>query len=124
MTTAGERPLFVSKPTVKSLWQEYRLYADRLELDTLQFGTIRVPLSDLKSVAVRPPGVIFDVFRGDYGLGELLRSPKLDWADLNEHVALEKTGFWKQFRITPEDPKAFKRAVDQALEAVRRVPPR
>jgi hypothetical protein len=116
MGPAKERPIYVSKPTVKSLWQEYRVYADRLELDTLPWGTVRVPISDLKRVSIRPPLVIFDVFRGDYGLGEILRAPKLDLADLTEHVALEKTGFWKQFRISPADPHELKRVVDELLE--------
>ncbi|MBL8861029.1 MAG: hypothetical protein JNK02_03375 [Planctomycetes bacterium] len=115
-----EEPLHRSKPTAKSLWQEYRLFPDRIELDSIPWGTVRVPLEDVKAVAVRPPGVIFDLFRGDYGLGELMRAPKLDLADLAEHVALEKTGFWKQFRFTPDDPVAFKAAVDRALAARRR----
>jgi len=118
MTKAHEEPLYVSRPTVKSLWREYRLFRDRLELDTIPWGLVRVPLTDLKAVAIRPPLVIFDVFRGDYGLGEMLKTIKLDWADLHEHVALEKTGFWKQFRITPDDPEAFKAAVDKALAAL------
>ncbi len=112
---ANDEPLYVSKPTLKSLWREYRLFADRLELDTVPWGRVVVPLSDIKAVSVRPAFVIFDCLRGDYGLGELMKTVKLDMADLNEHVALEKTGFWKQFRITPDDPAAFKRAVDRAL---------
>lgn len=99
------------------MWREYRLFADRIELDTIPWGTVRVPLDDVKAVAIRPPLVVFDLFRGDYGLGELMRAPKLDLADLHEHVALEKTGFWKQFRFTPDDPVAFKAAVDAALAA-------
>ncbi len=118
-TTPSVEPIYRSKPTAKSLWREYRLYADHIELDSIPWGTIRVPLEDVKAVHVRPPMVIFDVFRGDYGLGELMRTPKLDMADLAEHVALEKTGFWKQFRFTPDDPEAFKAAVDRALAARR-----
>jgi hypothetical protein len=37
-------------------------------------------------------------------------------ADLHDHVALEKTGFWKQFRFTPDDPDAFVAAVRAALD--------
>jgi hypothetical protein len=114
-----EEPIYSSKPTAKSLWREYRLFPDRIELDSIPWGTINVPLDDVKSVQVRPPVVIFDVFRGDYGLGDILRAPKLDMADLAEHVALEKTGFWKQFRFTPDDPQAFKAVVDKALTARR-----
>ena len=115
MNTPHETPLYASKPTGKSLWREYRVYPDRLELESIPWGLVRVPLSDLKAVEVRPPMVVFDVFRGDYGLGEIMRAFKLDMVDFNEHVVLEKTGFWKQFRVTPDDPQAFKQAVDKAL---------
>lgn len=115
----ADAPIYVSKPSAKNLWREYRLYADRLELDTIPWGLVRVPLSDLRSVSVRPPLVVFDVVRGDYGVKEMLKTVKLDWADLNEHVVLEKSGFWKQFRLTPDDPQAFKEAVERALAAAR-----
>lgn len=114
-----DEPLYRSKPTAKSLWREYRLFGDRIELDSVPWGTVRVPLEDVKGVVVRPPVVIFDVLRGDYGLGDLLRAPKLDMADLHEHLALEKTGFWKQFRFTPEDPQGFKDAIDRTLAEFR-----
>ena len=118
MVETPEQPLYVSKPSTRSLWQEYRVYGDRLELDTLPFGIVRVPLTDITKVSVRPPLVIFDVMRGDYGLGAILRAPKLDLADFHEHVAIEKsTGVWRQFRITPDEPLAFVQAVEEARKA-------
>jgi hypothetical protein len=112
----GERPLYESKASGKNLWQHYRVWPDRIELGTL-FGTVKVPLEDVSDVSVRPPVVIFDLFRGDYDLGELMRAPKLDLADLYAHVAIEKeTGFWRQLRVTPDDPEAFVAAVRQARE--------
>jgi len=114
-----DAPLYVSRPTLKSIWHEYRLYRDRLELDTHLWGTVRVPLTDVSAVSVRPAGVIFDLFRGDYGLKELVRTIKLDLADLNEHVTIERdSGFWRQFRITPEDPEEFVRRVQAARTAL------
>jgi hypothetical protein len=115
----SKEPIYRTQPTAKSLWREYRLYDDRIELDSIPWGKITVPLSDVRDVVVRPPMVVFDLFRGDYGLGDLLRAPKLDLADLHEHVALEKTGFWKQFRFTPDDPEKFVSAVLSALDAHR-----
>lgn len=120
MQPANETPLYVSQPTAKSIWQEYRLYADRLEIDSVPWGLVKVPLSDIRQVTLRPPMMVLDVFRGDYGLRELLRTVKLDMSDLAEHVAIEKTGFWKQIRITPHNPEEFKQAVDAALAAARR----
>lgn len=119
-TDASDKPLYVSKPTLRSLWRKYRLFADRLELETVPWGKVVVPLSDIKAVTVRPAVVGFDLIRGDYGLAELMKTVKLDMADLGEHIAIEKTGFWKQFRITPDDPSAFKAAVDKALRERKR----
>jgi len=114
----SESPLYTSRPTVKSIWQEYRVYADRIELDTLFFGTIRVPLEDVSAVSVRPAGVIFDLVRGDYGLKDMLRTLKLDWADLSQHVTVERdSGIFRQFRLTPEDPAEFVRQVERARAA-------
>lgn len=108
-------PLYLSRPTVKSVWQEYRVYPDRVELDMHLFGTVKVPLADISGVSVRPAGVVFDLFRGDYGLKELLRTVKLDLADLNEHVTIERDkGTFRQFRLTPEDPAEFVRQVEHA----------
>lgn len=119
MVKPDEKPLYVSRPTVKSLWQEYRLYADRLELEMHLWGPITVPLSDIKDVSERPAGVVFDVFRGDYGLKDLMRTVKLDLADLNRHVTIEKeTGTWRQFRLTPEDNAEFIRQVNAARAAL------
>jgi hypothetical protein len=49
----------------------------------------------------------------------LLRGIKLDLADISEHVVLEKTGFWKQFRFTPDDPDEFVAAARAALDDFR-----
>ena len=114
---AHEKPLHESKASAKNLWQTYRIFADRIELDLHVIGTIRVPFEAIEQVVRRPPMVVCDVFRGDYGLGEIMRAPKLDLADLAEHVAIEKDGFWKQYRITPDDPEAFVEAFEKAHAA-------
>jgi hypothetical protein len=115
---SSEPPLYASRPCLKSVWQEYRIFPDHLELDLHLFGTIRVPLEDVTRVSVRPPGVIFDVVRGDYGLKDMLRTLKLGWADLTEHVSVEReTGIFRQFRLTPEDPAEFVRQLEAAIAA-------
>lgn len=111
------KPLYVSKTSGKNLWQEYRIHADRLEIDVLVLGTLRVPFEAVRGVAERPPGAVFDLGRGDYPLRDLLRGVKLDLADLNDHVVIEKDGFWRQLRLTPDDPAAFVAAFRAAHEA-------
>ena len=112
-------PLYDSAPSGKSLWQRYRVFPDRLELEFFLAGTVRVPFEDVEGVSKRPAGVVFDLFRNRYGLGDLLRAVKLDLADLNEHVVVEKDGFWRQLRLTPDDPDAFVAAFERAYAAWR-----
>jgi hypothetical protein len=69
-----EEPLYTSKPAAKSRWREDQIFPDRIELDSIPWGTVSVLLDDAKAVQVRPAGVIFDLFRGDYGLRQLLRA--------------------------------------------------
>jgi len=113
MARANE-PVYVSKPGGKNIWQEYRVFADRIELDTKMWGTVTVPMDQVERVRVAQPLVVFDLFRGEIDLEDLLRTAKMDLADLSEHVSIEKdTGFWRQFRITPDDPESFVAAVEK-----------
>ena len=53
-------PIYISKRTGRSLWQEYRIYRDRLELQSwFLFHTVVVPASEIQAVEVRP-----SIFRG------------------------------------------------------------
>ena len=120
MASTSEKPLYVSKKSAKNLWQEYRVFSDRIELRTHFFGLVRVPMEDVEKVSVRPPVVIFDLFRGDYGIGKLALAPKLDMADANEHVAIEKdTGFWPPVPDHPGRPQGLRRG---RREGARRAP--
>ena len=91
-----EEPLYTSQPTAKSLWREYRLFPDRIELDSIPWGTVRVPLGDVKAVHVRPPLVIFDRFRGDYGLAglKLFGQNQFDAAIVEHEKALALRPDW------------------------------
>ena len=113
-----ETALYTSPPSVMSLGAEYRIYADRLELDTRLFGLITLPFAQLQRFRLRPPIAIFDLFRRGHGLKSTHRSAKLDMADLTPHIALERaTGLFRQLRITPGDPEAFLQALQGAYQA-------
>ena len=102
-----EQPLYVSGRSLRSLWQEYRIYADRIEL-RFCFGRKIIPAGDILDVQVRSPLVIGDIFRNK-GFKESL-ALKLDLADLFRHVAIHRSSGWfKYLRITPVDPDAFVR---------------
>lgn len=100
-----EQPLYVSARSLKNLWHEYRIYADRIELDSF-LGRKVIPAGDILDIEVRPPLVIGDIFRGK-GFKESL-ALKLDLADLFPHVAIYRgSGWFKYIRITPDDPETF-----------------
>jgi hypothetical protein len=98
---AFEQPLYVSRRTPASLWQEYRIYSDRLELQSWAFfHTVVIPAREVLEIEVRP-----SVFGGSKGITWGI---KLDLADLHRHVLVRrKTGFWKRLAFTPDNPDEF-----------------
>ena len=107
MSVRNHAPVYVSKAAPKSLWQEYRVYPDRVELKVwIALKTLVIPAGDIVEVEVRPPLVIADLFRGK-SLASAL-SLKIDWADLCPHVAMHKKSGWiRHVRFTPDHPEAF-----------------
>jgi hypothetical protein len=106
--------LYVSRSTIKSLWQEYRVYEDRLELDTL-FGLLTIPFEHIETIEVRPSDVA-GLLRGDLQLRNFRPALKVDWANFLEHVVIDrKKGWIRRVLMTPADPNAFKNALDDAL---------
>ena len=94
----------------RSLWLRYWVYADRVELATL-FGRMVVPLDRVEGIRVCGP------LWGGLGGGSW-RAIKLDWADVCEHVALDKSGGWfRTVHFSPPDPAGFVAAVEAALAA-------
>src|SRR5262245_53985897 len=111
----AEQALYVSKCTSKSLWHEYRVYDDRVELDSM-FGTITVPLDQVDGV-----GIAHDYWQGvRLQLRGFRPGIKLDWADFNEHVVLDKhTGLFRHIAFTPDNPGGFVASLESALAKFR-----
>ena len=88
-------PIYVSKRTGKNLWQEYRIYPDRLELQSwFLFHTVVIPANEILAVEVRSPGFV----------GGL----KLDNCNFCSHVRiLRKSGLFKHIAFTPDNPQKF-----------------
>ena len=107
--------IYVSPSTARSLWQEYRIYHDRVEFDT-HVGTIAIPLDNIESVEVQESDVK-GLLKGDLKLKNFKPAIKLDWANFVEHVVLDrKTGKCKRFLFTPTDPHQFKAVLDRLLQ--------
>jgi hypothetical protein len=110
----SDTAVYTSRSTVKSLWQEYRVYDDRVEFDT-HFGTMTVPLEHVETIDVSESEVR-GLLRGDLHLRNFRPALKIDWANFLEHVVLDKSEGWvRRVLFTPDDPAAFKRALDDAL---------
>jgi hypothetical protein len=98
----NETPLYASKRMARNLWQQYRIYRDRLELPArVLFHTITVPIDDIHTVEVRP-----SVFSGRKWLTVGI---KIDNCDFFRHVVLTKrTGFFlKCIGFSPDEPEKF-----------------
>jgi hypothetical protein len=114
----SDTPVFTSRSTVKSLWQEYRIYDDRVEFDT-HFGLMTVPFDHVERVEVSESEVR-GLMRGDLHLKGFRPALKLDWANFLEHVVLDKSkGYVRRILVTPDDPEAFKQAMEDALARYR-----
>ena len=86
---AFEPPLYVSRRSGASLWQEYRIYGDRVELQAwMLLHTIVIPVNELLEIEVRPPVAFADLFRrrGAWNILAL----KIDLADIRRHVAVRR----------------------------------
>jgi hypothetical protein len=100
-----DQPLYVSKRLFRNLWQQYRIYTDRIELRSC-VGRKVIRAEDIVDVEVRPPVVIGDLFRGKGFVQSF--ALKLDLADLFHHVAIHRRSGWiKHLRFTPDDPDMF-----------------
>jgi hypothetical protein len=106
-------PLHVSKRAAKSLWQQYRVYSDRLELQSwLLLRTLVIRRSEILAVEIRP-----SIFSGRKGFTWGI---KIDFCDFCPHVLLTKrAGLLKRIGFSPDDPELFVEIWKSTLEASR-----
>lgn len=109
--------IYVSPSSIRSLWQEYRVFADRLELATM-FGTIRIPFENVDAVSERPP-LLKQLATGEIFCRKFRPGVKLDIADLAQHVEIDRNDatLVRRLLITPDDPAAFVAAAQKAQAA-------
>lgn len=109
-----EVPLYRSRCSSRSLWQKYRIYDDRLELDT-RFGLMRIPFEHIESIELRRSGHS-DSLKGQLRLRDFRPTLMWDWTNFRSHVVVDmKEGWMHRVFVTPGDPEAFKGVLDEAL---------
>jgi hypothetical protein len=101
MAAMNNTPIYTSKRTAKSMWQEYRIYRDRLELQCwFLFHTVVIPAGEILKIEVRP-----SIFSGQKGI---TWGVKIDNCDLCRHVLIvRKSGILKRIGFSPDDPEKF-----------------
>ena len=110
----SDKPVYTSTSTLKSIWQEYRIYPDRLEFDT-KFGRMTIPFENVERFEVLDADTAA-LIRGDLRLKNFRPAIKIDWANFLEHVVLDKKeGHVRRVLFTPEDSVAFKNALQDAV---------
>lgn len=114
----NEKVIYTSVSTVKSLWQEYRIYEDHVEFDT-HLGKMKIPFSHIEQISIFESDAK-GLLKGDLHLKNFRPALKLDWANFLEHVVLDKSeGHIRRVLFTPDDPAAFKKALEEALARYR-----
>lgn len=113
-----EKPVYISKCSIRSLWQEYRIYPDHLEFDTIP-GKMVINFDQIEKTTVSE-SEIKGLFHGDLHLKDFRPALKLDWANFTGHIVLDKSsGHIHRILFTPDDPRAFKTALDDAIRKYR-----
>jgi hypothetical protein len=114
-----DKPIYTSKSTNKSLWQEYHVYNDRIEFNTL-FGKMTVPFDHIERVNVAESDLKRLLTRCDLQLKNFRPALKLDWANFLEHIVLDKSeGKIRRILFTPEDPQVFISVLEEAISGYR-----
>jgi len=114
-----DKPIYTSRSTNKSIWQEYLIYNDRIEFNTL-FGKMTVPFDHIEQVNVAESDLKRLLTRCDLQLKNFRPALKLDWANFLEHVVLDKSeGKIRRILFTPVDPEAFSGVLEEALSRYR-----
>jgi hypothetical protein len=102
---SGRAPLYVSKRSFKNLWQQYRIYLDRIELQCwIALHTLKIPMRDIVDIKLRPPFSLWNLLCGKISL----RGVKIDQCDFCRHVAIKRiSGLWKIIAFAPDNPDEF-----------------
>jgi len=115
----NDKPIYTSKSTIKSIWQEYLIYNDRIEFNTL-FGKMTVSFDHIERVNVAESDLKRLLTRCDLQLKNFRPALKLDWANFLEHIVLDKSeGKIRRILFTPDDPEVFISVLEDALSRYR-----
>jgi len=98
--------VYKSEKAFRNMWHEYRVYDNRIELDTL-FKTVTINNADIEDISLfSPPVIKTSIF-----------ALKIDMADFYTHIGIKrKKGYFKNIRFTPVFPEEFLASVKSVLQ--------
>jgi len=109
----AHEPLYVSKRMPRNLWQDYRVFSDRIEIQCrFLLSTFIIPFNNIKEVSLSRPLAI-EIFRAKAWKG----GPpiKLDFVVFYTHIVIRRnSGLLRNLRFTPDDPHLFLSVCRQA----------
>jgi hypothetical protein len=115
LTSFALEPLYVSKRMPRNLWQEYRVFSDRIEIQCrLLLSTFVIPFDDIAEVSLSG-ALAIEIFRAQAWKG----GPpcKLDFVVFYTHIVVRRiSGLFRNIRFTPDDPELFLSACRQAQQ--------
>jgi hypothetical protein len=118
LTSFSHEPLYVSKRMSRNLWQEYRVFSDRIEIQCrFLFSTFVIPFDDIEEVSLSR-ALAIEIFRGKAWKGGL--PWKLDFANIYTHIVIRRiSGLFRNIRFTPDDPALFLSVCRQAQQELK-----
>lgn len=115
----NDLPVYTSPSSFRSLWQEYRIFSDRLEFDTF-LGKMIIPFNEIENFMISESEVR-GLLHGDLHLKGFRPALKLDWANFMEHVVVDKnSGLIRRILFTPDDPEGFAAILGDLLSKFRK----
>jgi hypothetical protein len=111
--------IHTSACSIKNLWQVYRIYGDRLELDS-HFGKFIIPFDNIEKV-VKSESDVKGLFQGGLQLKEFRPALKLDMANFTEHIVIDKNdGKVHRILFTPDNIDEFNDKLNSAIADFRK----
>lgn len=106
--------IYESKKNAKSLWNNYRIFEDRLELEWM-FGNLIIPFENIENAEIRESD-LSGLLHGHLNLKNFRPALKLDLANFVEHIKIDKSdGSVHRILFTPDDIHGFMESFNNAL---------
>jgi hypothetical protein len=114
-----DKLIYSSKGSLKSLWSEYNIYSDKLELKSI-FTNLTIPFENIESFT-KAESDLEELIHGHLHLKNFKPALKLDWANFQEHLVVDKTdGIIHRILFTPDNIDEFMEALSKAVNNYRK----